>query len=281
VKLMSCVIALLALSYPRTSHSQGNARNASTNRITLSGIVFNAAGTPLNDAEVVAATDLRAVTNTEGRFTLSGVVPGSDIIVRRIGYQTRTFTVETEPNITGVSVKVTLAPTAVNLGSMLIQETRVDQGLWQRGFYRRELTGVGVFFSPERLAHTQASVGTLMTEVPLVKLDRSMGKLTASVRGPDGIRYCPMNVFLDGNYLPWATSVGLDNVIGRDDVLAIEVYNRAEIVPLMIKRLAGAEEGPASATTEGGPAIGGTFTECGAIVIWSKPGASSHKPPRR
>ena len=277
MKLMSCFIALLALLYPRTSETQGHAKNAPANRITLNGVVSSAAGTPLSDAEVVAAPDLRALTNAEGRFTLSGVVPGSDIMVRRIGYQTRTFAVETEANVTGVSVKVTLAPTAVNLGAMLIQEKTVDQGLWQRGFYRRELTGAGMFFSPERLEHSQASVGTLMTEVPSVKLDRSMGNLTAFVRAPDGIRYCAMNVFLDGNYLPWATSVGLDNVIGRDDVLAIEVYNRAELVPSMIKRLAGAEQGPASATSLSGPAAGGTFTECGAIVIWSKPGASSRK----
>lgn len=280
MKLMS-LIALLALGYPHASRGQGQGKNAPGTRITLTGVVSSAAGTPLNDAEVVAAPDVRASTDIEGRFTLSGVVPGTDIMVHRIGYQTRTFTVETEPNITGVSVKITLAPTPVNLGAMLIQETRVDQGLWQRGFYRRELAGVGVFFSPERLARTQASLGTLMAEVPSVKLERSMGHLTALVRAPDGIKYCPMNVFLDGNYLPWATNVGLDNVIGRDDVLAIEAYNRADIVPLAIKRLAGAEEGSATATIESNPAVGGNFAECGAIVIWSKPGALSQKRPRK
>jgi hypothetical protein len=278
---MNYFIALLALFYPLASQTQGRAKNVSANRITLSGVVSNAAGTPLNDAEVVAESNLRALTNIEGRFTLSGVAPGSDITVRRMGYQTRTFAVETEANVTGVTVKVTLALAAVNLGAILIQETTVDQGLWQRGFYRRELGGAGVFFSPERLDHTRSSLGALMTEVPSVKLERSMGNLTALVRAPDGIRYCAMNVFLDGNYLPWATSVGLDNVIGKEDMLAIEVYNRAELVPLMIKRLAGAEQGPASATSQSGPAAGGTFTDCGAIVIWSKPLASSHKRQRK
>jgi len=280
VKSMSCFIALLVLFYPRTSHTQGHANSAPANRITLTGVVFNADGAPLNGAEVVAATDLRALTNIEGRFTLSGVVPGSDIIVRRIGYQTRTFAVETEANVTAVSVKVTLAPTAVTLGAMLIQEKKVDQGLWRSGFYKRELSGAGVFFSPERLEHTAASVATLMTEVPSVKLDRSMGNSTALARASDGIRYCVMNVFLDGNYLPWATSVGLDNVIGRDDVLAIEVYNRAETVPSMIKGLASAQQG-SYATTQSGPAVGGSSIECGAILIWSKPVALSHKNPRK
>jgi hypothetical protein len=277
VKFVSCFIALLTLFYPRISHTQGHARNAPADRITLSGVVFNAAGTALNGAEVVAETGLHVLTNNDGRFTLPGVLPGSDIVVRRVGYQTTSFAVETEANVTAVSVKVTLKSAAVNLGAILIQEKEVDQGLWKNGFYKRQLAGVGVFFSPERLENTGVSVGTLMTEVPSVKIDRSRGSSTALARAPDGIRYCEMNVFLDGSYLPWGSSVDIDNVVRRDGVLAIEVYNRAETVPSMIKSLIAARQGSTYTAPQGAAATGGSSIECGAILIWSKPVAASRK----
>ena len=274
MKLVTCSIAALTLALPVICIAQDH----TTRGITLTGVVQDLNGAPLNGAEIISSADVRAVTNREGQFTLSNVPPGSDVLVRRIGYQPQSFAVRTEPDVTGVSVRVSLAPTAVSLGTMVIEGKRVDRQLWENGFYKRERAGSGVFFSPERLEHTAASVGTLMNEVPSLRLDRTRGNSTALARSPDGMSYCKMNVFLDGVYLRWATDAGLDNVIPRDEVKAIEVYNRADMVPNVIKGLAGAQAGSPYAGTRNGGSIGDGYKECGAILIWSKSSLTTGKP---
>jgi hypothetical protein len=67
---------------------------------------------------------------------------------------------------------------------------------------------------------------------------------------------------------------GIDDVVGRDDVLAMEVYPRASEMPATIVGRGGAA-GVGSIgrfNLQGASAqSGGSFVECGAILIWTKP----------
>ncbi len=73
---------------------------------SISGIVTEATGTaPLAGAQVgIIGTQLRAITNTDGRFTIAGVATGSHVVnVRMIGYGV------TERTVTVASGQVTTA----------------------------------------------------------------------------------------------------------------------------------------------------------------------------
>ena len=92
-------------------------------------------------------------------------------------------------------------------------------------------------------------------------------------RLPNGSE-CPLSVFVDGNFIPWATSTGIDDVVNRDDVLAVEVYPRASEMPAKIAGRGGRSGlGTIGTVTIAGaaPQYGGGFVECGAILVWTKP----------
>jgi hypothetical protein len=266
IKTGAFALALLIVCLPQVSDAQDHTPRS----ITITGVVQDLGDRPLRAAEIIASADVRTVTDTAGQFTLANVTPGSDIMVRRIGYQPQTFAIQTDSDVSGVSVKITLVPMAVSLGTMVIEGKKVDRQLWLNGFYKRQLVSFGVFFTPERLERTGASIATLMNEVPSLRVNHNRGTSTVLGRSASATTYCRMNVFLDGVFVPYAHDIGVDNVIGRDDVKAIEVYPRPLMVPAMIRGLATFQGGSTFAGTRVGGSVGGSYIECGAILIWSK-----------
>jgi hypothetical protein len=266
VKIARLCLMLICLIAPRAIAAQ----DTSSVRVTLTGVVHDTNGQPLVGAEVIAGPDLRTVTGATGEFTIPGIPRGTiDVLIRRIGYQPATFGLETEPDVNGVSIAATLSPALVELRTVVVEGKKLDLDLWQNGFYSRELRGMGVFFSPERLQRSGASVSTLMQEVPSVQLRGRPGAMVPVARASDGFSYCTMDVFLDGSYIRWAGEVGIDNLLARDDVRAIEVYNRPGMVPNVLRGPAGAQQTGGYAAS-GNNLIGGSFKECGAILIWTK-----------
>ena len=150
---------------------------------------------------------------------------------------------------------MTLVPSVVQLGTVVIEGKALDRNLWQAGFYERQRLGRGVYFDPEKLDRRATGLGTLVAEAPAVRVFRGRAG-TAVATGPQGaVGRCALNVFLDGELVPWAAEVGLDYVIRREEVAALEIYPRPSDVPL---RFAGHR-------------LPGQLNECGAILIWSKP----------
>jgi hypothetical protein len=170
-----------------------------------------------------------------------------------------------------VTIEARLIPSAVTLGTVVVEGKSMDRQLWQSGYYKRKTLGDGVFFDPERLQHTAANLSTLMQEVPAVQIMTTRGGARIPVAkvggGISGPVMCALNVFLDGQFLPWATQAGIDDVIAQQDVKAIEVYPRR--IPASLRG------GTGTASAGAGFSIAGidmasANIECGAILLWSK-----------
>jgi hypothetical protein len=274
VKSLACYVALLGLFFGRESTAQQTTPDPRANTLTLSGVVKDISGNAVSGAQISVGRDLAAFSDSIGNFSLAGVPRGTiDLVVRRMGFQANAVSLETKPDVTGVTIAVTMVPNAVSLGTIVIEGKTLDRDLWMKGFYKRQDMGRGYFFTPQQMAHTKISLSTLMTEVPSVALMTLRGNSRVPVArvggGVGGPRYCAMNVFLDGQYLSWATQVGIDNVIAQQEVKAIEVYNRPSQVPNAISGIAGFGSGGVAISNPGFAA--GGLGECGVILLWSKP----------
>jgi hypothetical protein len=253
--------------------------------VTLAGVVRDTAGHTLSGAEVRAGADQFTITGTDGQFVLQGVAPDTiQLLVRRIGYQPAEVVLEAAAGLR-VELAVKLVPAVTQLGTITIEGRQMDTRLWRTGFYDRQQLGWGTLFGPDKLERYGATLSGIMHEVPSVHVTYGRGG-TAVAYGPGRVGgECPLMVFLDGIYIRWAGEVGLDQLVNRQDVLALEVYPRATDVPSNLSSLGGvdgASAGVPSPTAEAaaglppspgasaGPANVGPV-DCGAIMIWTKP----------
>lgn len=248
---------------------------AAARQVTLDGVVRDPQGRPLAAAEIIVDDEHRAISNSRGEFSIGGLDSGLlQFVARRIGYQPVTTGVNVEqPGLT-VHLAITLTPIAIELGTMIIEGRRMDKTLWQTGFYQRQqLLGGGQYFDDSYFRTHQITLGTVLSEVTSVYVDRqSNGNGIALGKMPNGSR-CAMSVFVDGHFISWADQ-GVDAVVNRDDILALEVYPRASQMPTMIAGRGGKDGGGSIGTVnlKGSAGMSGPTTgECGAILIWTKP----------
>jgi hypothetical protein len=274
-------VALVATAFAPARRAEGQRINKITGagapaKVTLDGKVTDGFGRPLSAAEVIVDDEHRAISNARGEFRITDLEPGTiDFISRRIGYQPTNTTIQVEPGLT-VHLAIKLVPVAIQLGTMIIEGKPIDRALWQTGFYQRQATGAGQYFDAEYMKSHHASLGALMENVAAVSVERNNAGRGGSIalgRLPNG-NACALNVFVDGRLIPWANTTGMEDVVNRDDVLAVEVYPRASEMPA---RIAG-RGGPTGVGLIGtvnlrGSAqqAGATTGECGAILIWTKP----------
>ena len=243
--------------------------------VTLDGVVRDREGRPLAAAEVFVDGEHRAITNSRGEFTLSGLNGGViDFTARRIGYTPITSAVQVDPGTLRVSIAIKLVPIAQELGTMVVEGKRMSKALWQTGFYKRQDTGRGTYFDDAYMEHFKASIGGLLGTVNGVTVDRRGNNIAVAYgKLPNG-SLCPLSVFVDGNFISWATQMGIDDVVNRDDVLALEIYPRASEMPARIAGLGGtAGVGSLGTVNIQGASVqtGQEYAECGAILIWTKP----------
>ena len=243
--------------------------------VTIDGVVRDNVGRALSAAEVIVDDKHRSITNSRGEFSISGLLPGViEFTTRRIGYTPITSAVQVDPGALAVHLAVKLVPLATQLGTIVVEGRRLDKSLWQTGFYQRQQMGMGHYFDDLYLKRYQASIATLIGTVPSVFLDRtSNGTAVALGRLANGSS-CPLAVVVDGNFIPWARDLGLDNVVNRDDILAVEVYPRASEIPARIAGLGGMSGvGSIGTINIQGATIqsGQVYAECGAVLIWTKP----------
>jgi hypothetical protein len=219
--------------------------------------------------------DHRSITNSRGEFTISGLTSGViEFTTRRIGYTPITSAVQVDPGTLRVNLAVKLVPIVQELGTMVVEGKRLSKALWQTGFYKRQDGGRGAYFDDSYMKNFKASIATLVGTVSGVNIDRgSNGVAKAYGKLPNG-SLCPLSVFVDGNYISWATQLGIDDIINREDVLALEIYPRASEMPSRIAGMGGMSGvGNIGTVNIQGASVqgGGTFAECGAVLIWTKP----------
>jgi len=274
-KLTAIVLALLSaapFALPAQSDSTP-AQAVASPKVTLAGVVKDDQGRLLAATEIVAGGTHRAFIDAKGEFTIPGLDPGViEFTARRIGYNPVNSAVQSDAGLV-VHLSVKLVPVAIQLGTIVVEGKKLDKSLWESGFYKRRDTGMGHYFDDEFFKHRHTNLSTIMMEVPSIRVQRRRDG-TSIATAPAMSGYCAMSVYVDGNVIPWAKYSGIDDVINRDDVLAMEVYTRASEIPGRFAGRGGqAQVGAMGSMNMGGVSyeIGGGFTECGAVFIWTKP----------
>ena len=280
--LLLAAPALLGAQVVRESPDSTAARGT----VTLAGTVTDPAGRPLLGAEASVGERQRALTDTAGAFVLRGVPAGTvHLWVRRIGHRPVSFDVTAAAG-TRVEVAVRMTPTALRLAEVIVEGKAYDQALWDAGFYRRERMTRGRFLDGDYMANFGgAGVSTLLRDTPRVLLERQGTEYFAYSSRAGG--RCRMNVFVDGRLareaLPGTTGdpgIGIDQVVPRDLIHAMEIYPTIAAVPTQFQRIGpdnrqltrGSPRLPFRGASRGRgerPPDGAGDAACGAIVIWT------------
>lgn len=252
-------------------------------------------GRALEGAEVRLDSTRFALTNNLGEFTLDVAVNANlRLHVRRLGYLAKDTVLAAAATQQRTPVAITLAQNAVQLGTIIVEGRALDTRLWDAGYYHRKRLGAGRFVGPEELEHFASGLSAIVRETPRVTVDRQNNQAFAYARV--GGHTCRMNVFVDGTYARFANpgpsgsgphesssaAVGLDDVVPREDIRAVEIYPSLTSVPAQFFRIGPApnqasggragrlsgfgSSGRSSAAQEEGP----SDAACGAIVIWTK-----------
>jgi hypothetical protein len=244
--------------------------------VAIEGIVSDGLGRPLAAAEIIVDEDHRAISNARGEFLIQNLPAGIvEFRARRIGYQPTTTAIQIDPGVK-VHVAVKLVPVAVEIGTMIIEGKSLDRALWNTGFYQRRESGRGHYFDNDFFNRSEMSLGGLLEGVAGVRVNRGTGGRGGPIpmgRLANG-GLCPLDVYVDGNFIPWATQTGIDDVVNRNDVLAVEVYSSAMDKPPVIVGRGGASGVGSIGTVQLNGArmeIGAAFAECGALLVWTKP----------
>ena len=225
-------------------------------RAALAGVVRDAQQRPLPSTRIIATTaDHFAVSDDSGRFHLAGLAPGThDFSVIRLGYAPVSFQASLAANKTLV---IAIHLRSVQKLDNVEITANADVRLERTGFFARQRLGIGTFISPQRvdsLSHLPTA-GWLLRDVRGLRVDCRAG--SCSVR-PSRPPYC-MYVFVDGVYGRGLGPNALDDAVSINQVHAIEVYERPNMVPTEFQAPLPPKVG--TLTTNAG---------CSAIAVWTK-----------
>ena len=238
---LSAVSSLLLLLLAQLAGAQ----DSLPRRAALAGTIRDTTGLPLSNATIsMRGRDLTAVTDSAGRFHVSGPIAGRpEFTVLRLGYEAVTFAVTLPPDST-IVVDIRLRR-AQNLGAVNVEAQREAATLARAGFYDRQKSGRGQFITPEDIEKMQMlrQASHMLRDLRGVRVTCRSAVGSCLVTGTAGA--C-MSLFVDGHY----TRGQLDDRVSPTIVYAMEVYNHAGSVPMEFTR----------PVTEG---------RCGAIVAWT------------
>jgi hypothetical protein len=214
---------------------------------TLAGIVTDSGKNPLVGAEVglidagMIARSLR--TRDDGRFEFPYLPPGKiSILIRRIGYQPRTYTIQIRQGATRAFLPVVLDPMPTELAKVIVMARIAASEGRLRDFYERKATnGWGSFIEREQIERRNpAWISDVLRTVPGVRVYSWRGKNLVRLRGG-----CAPTLWLDGMRL---RGTEVDDVVFPSDVAAVEVYRSQAGLPPQFMDMSG----------------------CGAIVVWTR-----------
>jgi hypothetical protein len=199
-----------------------------TGNASLSGTVKlekndNNAGTRVE----VAGTDIVAMTNAQGDFTLQGLPPGSRLLVaRHLGYVAGTIPVDLMSRETK-HVALTL-PKFVPVMDPVLVTARRTAALDKLGFSQRSKSASGYFLGPDRLKNMHPIYMTdILRLVPSLRVvNTPMGATVMSSRGVtslSGSSGC-VQYFVDDMPFTEQEPGEANSFISGSEIVAVEVY---------------------------------------------------------
>lgn len=183
----------------------------------------NSAGTRVE----VVGTDIVAMTNAQGEFTMQGLPPGSRLLVaRHLGYVAGTIPVDLMSHETK-HVALTL-PKFVPMMDPVLVTARRTAALDQVGYNRRAKSGFGYFLGPDRLKSMHPFYMTdILRLVPSLRIvNTPTGAMVTSSRGVtslSGGSGC-VQYFVDDMPFTEMEPGEANSFISGSEIVAVEVY---------------------------------------------------------
>ena len=214
------LVALLALLAAPALAAQAS--------VTVAGVVLDAeSGEPVPDVVVgVDGTELRAATDSAGRFRLAGVTTGTRrLVFRHLAYGEHSRDVVIGDSTSPVEIEVRLSQEAIQLSPMLVDVlSEAERQRLASGFAMRELT-----FEQIQLAQRRGLLLVdLLRQVPGVRLRPDGGANCLEYRSYGaGGRCRAMTVVMDG--VPISSDAGtFFRTMDLDEIARLEVLSPGE-----------------------------------------------------
>jgi hypothetical protein len=182
------------------------------------------------------------LTDSVGLFEVPEIPAGDHTLqVRRLGYRSRTVSLETRAADTGRLPDITLEPIPKELREVLVVGTGDELNGKLAGFYSRKASHrFGTFIERESFVRSNPPrASQILRSVSGVQLQTS-GRIGSVVR----LHGCKPMIWLDGQRVPGGE---LDEIVTANDVAAIEVYPTLGAIPPQFLDLS---------------------SRCGSIVVW-------------
>lgn len=184
----------------------------------IAGVVRDVAGVPVSDVEVAVMKGTRlqqfVITETDGRFLLTGVTPSVvPVRIRRLGYAMQFLNVDPrDPSSSKLDIVLKTVPGELEEVVIPGSETRLHE------FYehKQQRRSFGRFIEQQEIQRLgPANPSDLFRSVPGIVIRSGSGGNTLRIRG------CQPMVWVDGQRVPGAE---LDEVIHPSEIAAIEFY---------------------------------------------------------
>ncbi len=208
---------------------------------TLRGRVRGEAEQPVSGARVVVEGADSAISDSNGRFTLSHLPGGTQWLrVRAIGFAPVERAIELRSRDTtmlDLTVRTIVLLDTINATARMSQE--------MRDFEDRRKVGFGYALRAREILN-RTSLEVILRGVPSLFISERSGSFVGLMHSSSVMRggYCVADVYLDGMRGQWDQLA----MYVPADIAAIEVYPRPSLVPTRFQTLSG----------------------CGAVLVWTK-----------
>lgn len=225
---------------------------AKTGKAVVSGrVVLEGAPSNAGSRVEVVGTDVIAMTNEKGEFSMRNLPSGTHVLLaRHLGFGAETVPIDlSSREAKQVTIKL---PKFVAMMDPVVVTARRAASLEKVGFSQRQKSGMGYYMGPDQIQNIRPNVLTdILRRVPGLRVtygpdgeDVTSSRGTTSLTGSGG---CVQYVVDD---MPWQsmTPGDVNNFVNGPEVVAVEVY---------------AGPGAPPQYTRGGQ-------DCTTVVIWTK-----------
>ena len=207
-----------------------------TGNAAVSGVVvLEGSNTNAGTRVELTGTDVVAMTNEKGEFTMQNLPSGTKLLLaRHLGFGAETAPVELSSR-RPQRVTMKLSKFVAVMDPILVTARRTA-ALDKVGFNRRQKSGFGHYIGPERLQRIHASnVTDILRQVPGLRvINTAQGEIVESTRGITSIMGggsgC-VQYYVDD--MPWEsfTPGDVNQFVNGGEVVAVEVYQGAGVPP--------------------------------------------------